>query len=641
MRPSPGSPTTRDVSPGDRTTERSASRAWASLGLVAGLTVLTFQSLRVLFPLAYNFGERRSFTSAGMVALALFAVPAASSVIRRLLGPRGSLLAATVILAATRLAVPLVRPVPLWLAAVASVTALVALALAYTALRARGGEGGREIMVGLLVGMAIDTAVVTAFRTWEPSWQQGVMPRLVAVGTAVSAVAFAKAVRLPGGEVRAGVWSTAAVGPFLMLHVLFLQNLAFTGSAADTHLPAASALVLGGDVLALVAMASASRLTRGWGARLAIGAALVVLAALVNEVEGVAAMVVFLLAAPAAALALATALGRDGRPGAWRAGVGMGLASVAFLLLTLLFYLHYDVPLPFPNVALAPIAAALLAGAAIPEPSSEGWGRMSAAIVPAALLVVPAAMAVLAPAPVAGSPTVRSIRVVNYNVHTTVNVDGQLDPEAVARVIEAQRPDVVVLQEVSRGWGVAGTIDSAEWLSDRLGLPYIYVSAADRGFGNAIFSRLPFLDTDEGLLPKVAGPMERAWIRAVLNLGDGRSFTVIGTHLHHQHDGPEDDRTRLSQIGVLLKVWGGASRTIIAGDMNATPDSDEFARFEAAGLHSAGDPSIPTSPSTDPRNRIDYIFATPDLAFSDVVIPQSTASDHLAVAATVGFSSGF
>jgi endonuclease/exonuclease/phosphatase family metal-dependent hydrolase len=116
---------------------------------------------------------------------------------------------------------------------------------------------------------------------------------------------------------------------------------------------------------------------------------------------------------------------------------------------------------------------------------------------------------------------------------------------------------------------------------------------------------------------------------------------VIGTHLHHQHEGPEDDRTRLRQIGTLLGVWGGASRTIIAGDMNSTPGSDEFARFEAAGLESAGDPTIPTYPSSDPRDRIDYIFATPDLELGEVAFPQRTASDHLAVAATVTPASGF
>jgi endonuclease/exonuclease/phosphatase family metal-dependent hydrolase len=112
---------------------------------------------------------------------------------------------------------------------------------------------------------------------------------------------------------------------------------------------------------------------------------------------------------------------------------------------------------------------------------------------------------------------------------------------------------------------------------------------------------------------------------------------VIGTHLHHRHDVPDDDRTRLEQIGEVLRIWGGANRTIIAGDMNAEPGTNEIARFEAAGLVAAGDLAVPTYPSTAPMDRIDYVFGTSELGFTDTVVPQSTASDHLAVAATVRF----
>jgi endonuclease/exonuclease/phosphatase family metal-dependent hydrolase len=635
MPASPRSSTTPDVSPGDRPTEH---RAWLAPALVAVLVVLTFGSLRVLFPLAYNYGERTTFTSAGLLAVALFAIPIVTPVVRRLLGAWVSLVALVAALGVTRLAVQLVRPVPLWLAAVASVLALVALALAYTALRARGGEGGREFVTGLLVGLAVDTAIVVAFRSWEPAWQDGVGAFLVTVGTVVAALTLSWRAPVPGGEVRAGVWATAAIGPFLMLHLLFLQNAPFTGSVVGVPLSAAAALVLVGDALALLAV--------GWGIalgswrRLAVGATLIVLAALVNEVTGVVAAAVLLVAHKAAALALSTALGTEGRSGVWRAGLGMTVASVSFLLLTLLFYLHYDLPLPFPNVVLAPIAAALLAAAMLRATPPAGTGIRLVAALPAALLVVPLALWVLSPPPGSQPVATTSIRVVNYNVHTTVDVRGQLDPEAIARVIEAQEPDVVVLQEVSRGWAVAGAVDSVEWLSPRLGLPYVYVPAADAAFGNAILSRFPILRTDEGLLPKGAGPMDRAWVRAVLDLGDGRELTVIGSHLHHQHAGPEDDRTRLDQIGVLLNVWGGVSRTVIAGDMNAEPETEEIARFEAAGFHTAGDPAVPTYPSTAPRDRIDYVFATLDLAFSDVEIPRSTASDHLAVATTVELGSG-
>jgi endonuclease/exonuclease/phosphatase family metal-dependent hydrolase len=631
----------RDVPPGDRRAERPARQAAMHLALVALLATLSLQSFRVLFPLAYNFGERTSFTNAGMLALGLFVAPFLSPVIHRVLGGRASLVMGTVSLAGARLAIQFVRPMPLWLGGIGVVLAILTLSMAYLSLRADGGEGGRRFVLGLLLGMSLDTALIGGFGTWEPSWQEGATAAFMAVLLVALATAAAWRGPLPEGPVRAGVWGTASMGPFLMLHILFLQNVAFVGSATETHLPAATAIVLAGDLLAVLAVVwTLGRVPPPF--RLAAGAALVVLAALLNEAAGPPALAVYLAAHPLAGFALAAALGREGRSGAWRVGIGMGLASVGFLLLTLLFYLHYDVPLPFTNVVLAPLAAALLAATAVrsPQPSSERRFWWPAGL-PAGLLVVPVALALVMPVPPTRAGGVEGMRLVNYNVHTTVGVRGQVDPEAGARVIEAQRPDVVILQEVSRGWAVSGTIDSAEWLSARLGLPYVFVEAADKGFGNAILSRFPILRTSEGFLPKGAGPMDRAWIRALLDLGDGRTVTVIGTHLHHQHEGPEDDRTRLRQIGTLLGVWGGASRTIIAGDMNSTPGSEEFARFEAAGLETAGDPTIPTYPSTDPRDRIDYIFATPDLELGDVAFPESTASDHLAVAATVTFASGF
>lgn len=631
MRASPRS-TTRDAAPGDRA-------PWIRMALVAVLILLMFGSFRVLFPLAYNYGERTTFTSAGYLAAALFVVPILSPVVRRLLGQRVSLVTVVAALGIARLSVQFVRPVPLWLGAVAVVLALVAVALAYMAIRTRGGEGGREFAIGLLAGLAVDAAILVGFRSWDPAWQDGFAAIVLSVVAASVTVLLSWTAPLPDGEVRAGVWSTAALGPFLMLQLLFLQNAPFTGSVVGLHLPAAGALVLVGDALALLAVGWAPWIP--WLGRLVIAASLVVLGGLVNDVTGLAAGAILLAAHAAAAVALSIALARDGGPGVWRAGTGMTLASMSFLLLTLLFYLHYDVPLPFPNVALAPIAAALLAAGMLREPPRTRIRARWASVVPVVLLAVPLATGILWPVPRAAGTAERSVRLVNYNVHTTLDAAGQLDPEGAARIIEGQRPDVVVLQEVSRGWAVAGTVDSIEWLSARLGLPYVYAPAADAAFGNAILSRFPILRTDAGLLPKVAGPMDRAWIRAVLDLGDGRSLTVMGTHLHHQHDGPQDDRTRLEQIGVVLDAWGGSSRTVIAGDMNAEPDTEEIARFEAAGLHTAGDPAVPTAPSDAPAVRIDYIFATPDLAFSEVDFPQSTASDHLAVAATVRLASGF
>ena len=47
----------------------------------------------------------------------------------------------------------------------------------------------------------------------------------------------------------------------------------------------------------------------------------------------------------------------------------------------------------------------------------------------------------------------------SYNVGQGISVGGQLDPEAIARVVEASGADIVGLQEVSRSWLIASGTD--------------------------------------------------------------------------------------------------------------------------------------------------------------------------------------
>ena len=63
---------------------------------------------------------------------------------------------------------------------------------------------------------------------------------------------------------------------------------------------------------------------------------------------------------------------------------------------------------------------------------------------------------------------------------------GPLDLEEVGRTIEAAQPDVVVIEELGRGWAVSGMTDEAEWLRHRLAMPYGWASANDNQFGNIV-----------------------------------------------------------------------------------------------------------------------------------------------------------
>jgi endonuclease/exonuclease/phosphatase family metal-dependent hydrolase len=630
----------------------------AAVVLVALTLTLALQSIRTLFPLLFTFGEDTDFVLAGGVAVAVFAGPILAAPVNRLLG-RAALPAGLGALIAARLALQLAHPISLWLAIAATVTALVALSQELIVLRRQGPFGSRAFLFGLLLGLAVDTAVRTVFLTWDLPWQDGFEPLVATVALAAGAVAA-----LPSPPKRepvrpgtpGGVWSTALLGPFLMLEVLFLQSPAFAASAAEFSLEGAVILLLGADALAIVAAARvAGRPTLPWHAVVA-GLALAAAAWGATQVTGFTAAVLILVGQVLAGGLVAIALDRtapEAPPVAWRTAGGMALAGILFMLLAVPYQLHYDVPLPFSNTVLPAVAGVLLGLAGIhrwirasggTDPVRVSFSRApiprelgSLAVVPLVLMLVPLAVFLARPDRPVVTGNGESFRLVNYNVHLAVNTDGQLDPEATARTIEALRPDVLVLQEAGRGWPVNGTMDVAEWLSRRLDMPFVYQPAADGQFGNAVLSRLPIRSLQGGFLPFGDGPQRRSYLRAEIDVGSGRTVSIFAVHLQHQEG---KTSTRNSQIRRLLEVWGGAPATVITGDMNTQPDEANLALFLDAGLLSVQDEAglghLPTASRPTVRgDRVDYMFVTEDLGFADVSVPFSGASDHLPIAATI------
>src|SRR4029453_6519769 len=103
------------------------------------------------------------------------------------------------------------------------------------------------------------------------------------------------------------------------------------------------------------------------------------------------------------------------------------------------------------------------------------------------------------------------IRVMTYNTRACVGSDRRLNPERVARVIEALAPDIVALQELDVGRTRSAGSDQPAWLAARLGMQFDFCSAreCDGGrYGNAILSRHPLTQVRHGCLPRVWRPSE-------------------------------------------------------------------------------------------------------------------------------------
>ena len=238
-------------------------------------------------------------------------------------------------------------------------------------------------------------------------------------------------------------------------------------------------------------------------------------------------------------------------------------------------------------------------------------------------------------------PAAGALRVMTYNVHACVGLDGKLDVERIARVIARCRPDVVALQELDVGRMRSQGMDQAQLIAHQLEMEFHFHPAMhleEERYGDAILTRLPQRLVKAGALPGLADrprlePRGALWV-AVEHLD--REIQVINTHLGLL------PRERLAQVEALLGAdWLGSedcrAPVVLCGDLNARPSSAVCRRL-AGRLRDAqsaapGHRARGTFPSRFAILRIDHLFVSPDVGVSAVEVPDwrlaRVASDHL------------
>jgi endonuclease/exonuclease/phosphatase family metal-dependent hydrolase len=624
---------------GDDTRVRRAGEVamWALTALVLA------EASRALFPILFDTREDTGAAVAVAIANLVFGRgPLVGSVLRAAAGAERATLVAVVALVAGRMAMQFVRPIPIWLVALTAALALAAFALQLASARTSGRAPA--FALALLTGFAFDTVIRASFSTWDIVWQAGRAPAFVAASVSIGLLAATLVASAEGhrsSQTERPAFSAILLGPFLLLEVLYLQNVAFVTSEAGVGLPAGIAIVLAGNALGIAACVGAAAASPA--RRFGVPAAVVAIAGTAGLALVGGAWV--LVAAPptqaaAAALLLLAVASRTRTPSdpvpAWRSDLAASIGMLVFVAAAFAYLIDIDVPLPVPRSAWPIAAAAVLALGAT---ASIGTARL-----PWALALIPAAGAVVIPAALlATAPTLRpaphdsaAVRLLDWNIHAAVDGDGQVDLEAIAEVIERADPDVVVLQEVGRGWPITGQADQTEWLSRRLAMHVAWASAADDQFGNAVLTRAPASDVRVVPLPYGEGPQQRSAVALEIATGDGDPLLVVGTHLQNG-DVP---RTRSRQIAAVLDLIRPGQPAVIAGDLNMQPTEGNVASFEHAGFVSvqdeAGDPGESTARDPAfPGDRVDWIWHTPDLTASTFTIVQTREADHLPLVVTL------
>lgn len=647
----------------------------AEAGLVALLTLITLELVRSSGPLLDLAYSRGGVVRVARDALLVYAAPGPLAALLLLVGRRRRSVRASslvgfgvVVLVALRLVVQALEGGARFVVGLAAVAvAILVLSLAVTLLAGRP-QGGRLSAAAVSAGAAAGVGLQLALGTWDVYWRHNALGWSVAVAIALSALALAaRVVRRPQPEPLTRVRRLWALGPFLALAAMMLANPAFAASQAGVPLALAGPLTALGLLAASWLAVRPGRVLLGRYGRgtaavtpWAVAVALAVLILVVlGDAGGPGHSVLVLAALLVAHLLSVHALGHALEPGKPLPVPGSVLSTSGNIFLVglltigplLAYQVDYDVPLGFPHqLVLGATAAGLgVAGvrrrSAMRSPASARTARglpllwvASGGLVLVGAAIAGAAWLGNAPPHLAqGAARPTTGRVLTWNLHYGVSPQGAVDLETTARTIEAQDPDAVLLQEVSRGWVLGGGEDMATWLSERLNRPFVFARAADGQFGNVILSRGQASEVEVQPLPYGAGPQHRSAVTARVSVGN-RTLLVTSVHLQQRAG---NTPTRLLELRTLLTALGTAAAParIVGGDLNATPGSDEVDLVEAAGFVSAvdtaGDAGAVTSPSIHPARRIDWVLGR-GITFREAhVLTEAQTSDHLPVVATV------
>jgi endonuclease/exonuclease/phosphatase family metal-dependent hydrolase len=241
----------------------------------------------------------------------------------------------------------------------------------------------------------------------------------------------------------------------------------------------------------------------------------------------------------------------------------------------------------------------------------------------------------------------QKIRIMTYNVHSCIGMDGKASTERIAEVIFRSRADIVALQEVDTGLARTGLAEQARNIAGILNMHFHFHPSLYRkegAYGNALLSRFPLRILQGGALPTLRG-LRRFEKRGAL-WGEVRfpqgAVQVITTHFGLFR------RERLLQVQALLgPEWLGHPECrpplILCGDFNASPHSRVYARIigRLRDVQRCLAWSRPKStwPARHPVRRIDHMFISPDFTVEEVAVPQDKltrmASDHLPLIAAV------
>jgi endonuclease/exonuclease/phosphatase family metal-dependent hydrolase len=257
----------------------------------------------------------------------------------------------------------------------------------------------------------------------------------------------------------------------------------------------------------------------------------------------------------------------------------------------------------------------------------------------------------------------------------TLNLWGAEEPlarrmDVVIQGLRSLVPDVVALQEVRE---IAERLpNQAQTLAAATGMDYVFAPAMPFGGGHeglAILSREPILAHSAAELPHADANERRVLLSARLSTG-ATPVWVHTTHLNYRLSHGKQREDQVQAIDALVAERAGDPPSVIMGDFNARPESDEMRWLrglttlggrrvhyqdawerlfpgERGWTWTGANPYTERLSFLEPNRRIDYIYVTPlrrdgrgrvhscRIVFAEPDVDGVFASDHFGLLAEI------
>lgn len=207
---------------------------------------------------------------------------------------------------------------------------------------------------------------------------------------------------------------------------------------------------------------------------------------------------------------------------------------------------------------------------------------------------------------------------------------------AVADVIKAHNPDLLLVKAMDINTVRSGKVDQVMLLSQLLGMPnYLFatsIASFDGGiYGSAVFSKYPIIKNETFILPTGDASAEKGPLGVItVQVNDNNKLVFAGTQLS------SNATRRAVQLPELLRILQTYTTDplILAGNFNDTPPAGSvYTGLAGIGMNFPCTSCPPNNPASNPTAYSDFIlYKTADrFRVQNYAVGSTSTSTHLPV----------